>query len=64
MTPIVERVVTQRERMLTVDEDADIGVRTREKQLPAMPLDDEVMRSIENLSPPHCSRRPKQSAFQ
>ena len=52
-TPIVERVVTEpmKKDMLTVDEDADIGVRTREKQLPAMPLDDEFMRNMRESVP-------------
>ena len=52
-TPIVERVVTEpmKKDMLTVDEDSDIGVRTREKQLPVMPLDDEFMRNMRESVP-------------
>ena len=49
-TPVVERVVTEdmEKDMLVQDEDDDIGVRTREKQLPAMPLDAEFMSSMQN----------------
>lgn len=49
-TPVVERVVTEdMERdMIVQDEEDDIGVRTRQKQLPAMPLDAEFMSSMQN----------------
>ena len=52
-TPIVERVVTEpmKKDMLTADEDTDLGVRTRGKQLPAMPLDDEFMRNMRESVP-------------
>ncbi len=52
-TPIVERVVTEdmEKDMLVNDEDDDIGVRTREKQLPAMPLDSEFMSNMKDCVP-------------
>ena len=37
--------------MLVNDEDDDIGVRTREKQLPAMPLDAEFMQNMRESVP-------------
>jgi len=52
-TPVVERVVTEdmEKDMLVNDEDNDIGVRTREKQLPAMPLDAEFMQNMQESIP-------------
>lgn len=52
-TPVVERVVTENmeKDMLINDEDDDIGVRTREKQLPAMPLDAEFMQNMRESVP-------------
>ena len=52
-TPIVERVVTENmeKDMLVNDEDDNIGVRTREKQLPAMPLDAEFMKNMRESVP-------------
>ena len=52
-TPVVERVVTENmeKDMLVNDEDNDIGVRTREKQLPAMPLDAEFMQNMRESVP-------------
>ncbi len=52
-TPVVERVVTENmeKDMLVNDEDDDIAVRTREKQLPAMPLDAEFMQNMRESIP-------------
>lgn len=52
-TPVVERVVTENmeKDMLVNDEDDDIAVRTREKQLPAMPLDAEFMQNMRESVP-------------
>lgn len=52
-TPVVERVVTENmeKDMLVNDEDDNIGVRTREKQLPAMPLDAEFMKNMRESVP-------------
>ncbi len=52
-TPVVERVVTEdmEKDMLVNDEDDDIAVRTREKQLPAMPLDAEFMNNMRESVP-------------
>lgn len=52
-TPVVERVVTEdmEKDMLVNDEDDNIGVRTREKQLPAMPLDAEFMNNMRDSIP-------------
>ncbi len=52
-TPVVERVVTEdmEKDMLVNDEDDDLGVRTREKQLPAMPLDAEFMNNMRESVP-------------
>lgn len=52
-TPIVERVVTEdmEKDMLVQDEDDDIGVRTRGKQLPVMPLDAEFMSNMKDCVP-------------
>lgn len=49
-TPVVERVVTEdmEKDMIVNDEDDDIAVRTREKQLPAMPFDAEFMSGMTN----------------